>query len=148
MSILAIDPGTTHSGIVLWDGNRVLESHPHMLNGAVRLNLMLEWTAHRIVCEWVACYGMAVGKEVFETCRFCGRIQEICESREQPLAFITRPEVKLRLCNSARAKDPNVRQAIIDRCGGKESIKKGGPLYGVSSHAWSALAAAIAIDLT
>ena len=31
-----------------------------------------------------------------------------------------RQEVKLHLCNSARAKDANIRQALIDRFGGKD----------------------------
>ena len=49
----------------------------------------------------------------------------------------------MRVCGSARAKDANIRQAIIDRCGGPESIKKGGPLYKVSGDVWSALAVAL-----
>ena len=55
--------------------------------------------------------------------------------------------MKLALCGSARAKDANVRQAIIDRfagVGGKAvavgTKKTPGPLYGISNHKWSALA--------
>ena len=58
--------------------------------------------------------------------------------------------MKLALCGSARAKDANVRQAIIDRfagVGGKAvavgTKKNPGPLYGISNHKWSALALCI-----
>jgi hypothetical protein len=49
-----------------------------------------------------------------------------------------------------QAKDANIRQAILDRFGGKEKAigKKAnpGPLYGVKSHLWSALAVALYIS--
>lgn len=147
MNIVAIDPGTTHSGIVLWDGSSVKEACASMPNEEVRRRLLLDWTTQPIACEWVACYGMAVGKEVFLTCRFIGRLEEICTSRDQGIHFITRPEVKISLCHSMRAKDANVRQALIDRLGPVGTKKNPGPLYGVSSHAWSALAVAVAINL-
>jgi hypothetical protein len=59
---------------------------------------------------------------------------------------VYRRDVKLHICGSQRAKDANIRQALIDCYGGKvEAIgkkKAPGPLYGISSHAWSALAVA------
>ena len=64
---------------------------------------------------------------------------------------IYRMDVKMYLCNNTRAKDGNIRQAIIDRYpangGGKTpqigTKKHPGPLYGVSKDVWSALAVAI-----
>jgi hypothetical protein len=52
-----------------------------------------------------------------------------------------------------RAKDPNIRQALLDifpGTGGGATPQIGtkakpGPLYGVTSHAWSALAVAITV---
>jgi hypothetical protein len=98
----------------------------------------------------VASYGMAVGATVFETCVWSGRFIERWLSgrayRPQP-DRIYRKEVKMHLCGSMRAKDANVRQALIDRYGGKEAAigKKAnpGPLYGMSGDCWSALAVAI-----
>ena len=62
-------------------------------------------------------------------------------------SLVYREDVKLHLCGSPRAKDANIRQALIDRWGGKAeavgTVKKPGPLYGVKSHAWSALAVAV-----
>ena len=51
---------------------------------------------------------------------------------------------KVHHCHSARAKDSNIRQALLDRFGGKD-IAVGtkadqGPLYGIKKDVWSALA--------
>jgi hypothetical protein len=58
-----------------------------------------------------------------------------------------RATVKAHLCRSAKAKDSNVRQALIDLFGGKENAigtkKTPGPLYGISGDVWAALAVAV-----
>lgn len=90
--------------------------------------------------EMIACYGMPVGRETFETCVWIGRF---IERAKQPHRLVYRKDVKLHLCNSPRAKDGNVRQAIIDRFGKPGMKKSPGVLYGVSSHVWAALAVAI-----
>jgi hypothetical protein len=54
--------------------------------------------------------------------------------------------VKLHLCGSSRAKDPNVRTALLDRFGGagaKGTKAAPGPLYGIAADLWSALAIAV-----
>ena len=60
---------------------------------------------------------------------------------------IPRKEVVTALCGSSKANDASVRQALIDRYGGKEKAigkkKAPGPLYGVTKDVWSALAVAI-----
>ena len=55
--------------------------------------------------------------------------------------------MKLTLCGDARAKDPNIRAALIDRWGGSKAAAVGtkkspGPLYGFKSDMWAALAVA------
>lgn len=84
----------------------------------------------------------------FETCVWIGRFIERFKREHK---FIYRKDVKLNLCNSMRAKDANVRQALLDRFeptgGGKTpqigTKKQPGPLFGMSSHQWSALAVGI-----
>lgn len=85
---------------------------------------------------------MPVGKEVFDTCIFVGRFQQ---SWRDPNAvrLIYRRDVKLHLCGNARAKDSNIRQALIDKLGPAGTLRAKGPLYGVKSHAWAALAVAV-----
>jgi hypothetical protein len=88
----------------------------------------------------IASYGMAVGKEVFETCVWIGRFVEV--ARVEP-RLVYRRDAKLHLCHSPRAKDANVRQALIDRLGPQGTKKNPGPTYGMRSHLWAALAVAV-----
>lgn len=150
--ILAIDPGTTESAWCVFDGVQVVNCAIET-NEVVRAMLVRsDLTEYHVAIEMIASYGMPVGKEVFETCLWIGRFLEVSVVNcAGGCSLVYRKDVKLHLCNSARAKDPNVRQALIDRFeptgGGKipqiGTVKKPGPLYGVSSHVWSALAVAV-----
>ncbi len=52
-------------------------------------------------------------------------------------------EVKIHLCNHPRAKDPNIRQALIDRFGAPGTKKNQGATYGLAGDMWSALGVAV-----
>ncbi len=129
---LAIDPGTKKSAWVVidellrpvawaWEENERVASR--MYGGDrdpyywAMVGLSMAWkdVPVDLVIEDVTNMGMAVGKDVFETVRWSGRFDY-----RQTARFISRPEVKLHICGSPRAKDPNVKQAIIDRYGGQE----------------------------
>lgn len=134
MIYFGIDPGPVTSTAVAFDGQRVtkvLELPP------VELALAIEFD--QVACEWVECFGMAVGKEVFQTVYNIGLLAGCMRD----MRLIPRRDVKLNLCRSSRAKDGNVRQALIDRLGPVGTKKAPGPCYGVSGHAWAALAVAV-----
>jgi hypothetical protein len=149
--ILAIDPGTTQSGWVLYDGDRVSDSGV-LDNPTVLKNLLGDWRvmAQHLAIEMIASYGMPVGREVFETVVWIGRFQQAW-GEPDAVRLVYRRDVKLHLCGTSKAKDPNVRQALLDlfpRSGGGATPQVGtksqpGPLYGVSTHAWPALAVAV-----
>jgi hypothetical protein len=147
MTILAIDPGTDKSGWVILEGGRVSSSDVSPNAGV--LELVSLWK-EGIAIEMIAGMGMAVGQTTFDTCVWIGRFQQ-AYFRPNAVCFIYRRDVKLHICGNAQAKDANIRQALIDmfpRTGGGATPqigtkKKPGPLYGVSSHMWSALAVAI-----
>lgn len=147
-TVLAIDPGTTESQYLIWDGSFVVE-HRLMPNAELlgHLEHGYQWDESTACIEMVASYGMAVGREVFETVYWIGRIDETLRRAGLIPVRMYRQEVKLHLCHSARAKDANIRQALIDRFGGKDKAigkkKTPGPLYGISAHAWAALALAV-----
>lgn len=137
----AVDPGTTQSGWVLFDGTKILDSGVHD-NHDLRRWIEAGQGADRFAIETFQAMGMAVGKEVFETCIWVGRFIE-CWREPDQVRRVYRSQVKQFLCRSARAKDANIRQALIDLIGPTGTKRQPGPTYGVSSHAWSALAVAV-----
>ena len=139
-ALLAVDPGTTESGWCLFDGRRVLDSGT-LPNGAM-LEHIRAAGVDRLAIEMIDCLGMPVGREVFETCLWIGRMVQSWRDPDA-VRLVYRREVKLHLCGTARAKDANIRQALIDRLGPVGVKKAPGPLYGVKSHAWAALAVAL-----
>ena len=147
--ILAIDPGTTHSGVVSMNGDGVVTrakiTPNHEVVSWLNMGVWAE-TDTRLAIEMIASYGMAVGAEVFATCRWVGRFQQAWHAPDD-VRLVPRMAVKMHLCKTSKAKDANIRQAIIDLYGGKAeaigTVKKQGPLYGVKSHAWAALGVAI-----
>jgi hypothetical protein len=143
--ILAIDPGTRQSGFVVFDGRRVVQAgilaNDRMLE-AVADGRWLDAAPDVLAIEKIEAMGMAVGAETFETVHWSGRFMQAWPDPDQVLR-ITRRQVKLGLCGSMRAKDPNIRAALIDMLGPAGTKKQKGPTYGVSSHAWSALAVAV-----
>jgi hypothetical protein len=151
MTLLAIDPGTARSAWVNVVGDVLLGF------GILPNEQLLTWFRvldpveggiDQMVIEKVESYGMAVGADVFETVFWSGRFAEAAEPL--PVHRIGRKAVKLHLCGDTRAKDSNIRQALIDRYGGVGGKRAAiglkaspGPLYGVSKDVWAALAVAV-----
>lgn len=148
-TVFAIDPGPELSTAVVYDGTVICiyrdEPNLNMLS-------LIRHTARGtvIAIEDIEAMGMAVGREVFETVRWTGRMQQVAGERGmgQQAVFVPRTAVKLHLCGSRRAKDENVSIALADMLGGSKKTAKGtkkapGPLYGIAGHAWSALAVAV-----
>jgi hypothetical protein len=143
MRILAIDPGTTHSAYVIWDNKaQKILSFDIQENSKLLSTLILEefdWLA----IEMIASYGMAVGASVFETCVWTGRfIQEALYTCLRHTKLY-RKDIKMHLCGNTRAKDGNVKQALIDRLGAPGKKKTPGPTYGLKKDLWQALAVAV-----
>lgn len=141
--IFAIDPGPTESAFVQLRDDRPLEF------GKIANDRMLDlleasklWP--HLAIEMIASFGMPVGAEIFSTCVWIGRF---IQAWNGPYTLVYRRDVKLHLCGQARAKDGNIRQALIDRWGGKAKAignkKQPGPLYGISADVWSALSVAV-----
>lgn len=145
MNILALDPGTKETGFVDFTNGVVINSgvlpNDEMLG---RLKLIARAAPITLAIEMIASYGMAVGAEVFETCVWIGRFKQAW-SDPDAVRLVYRKDVKLLLCGSPRAKDPNIRQALLDKLGPQGTKKAPGPTYGVRSHAWAALAVAVTV---
>jgi hypothetical protein len=154
VKIVSIDPGNTESAWLLYDRHRKIPLDWAKLPNGVLLDLLGDLrddvTIESLAIEMVASFGMAVGREVFQTCVWLGRF---IESWGRDYRLIYRVEVKRHLCGTHQAKDPNIRQALIDRFGGSKEAAIGkkatpGPLYGLSGDGWSALGVAVTADET
>lgn len=154
-TILAIDPGSEKSGLVVWNGARIISALVEE-NSRVRRTIV-DYAATTgplqvdvLAIEQIGHYGtgMSAGKTVFDTCYQIGRMIE-CWLRyrdESTLRLVLRPSIKAHLCGSTRAKDANVAQALRDRIGVKGTRLAPGPLHGVTSHAMQALALAVYVS--
>ena len=140
--IFAIDPGPAESAWVKLADGKVYDC-AIAPNAELYTEIILA-TGYTFAIEQIRSYGMAVGAEVFETCEWCGRFDRQIElSHGIRALFVPRKDVKLHLCGNTKAKDPNIRQALIDLLGPQGTKKAPGPTYGVKSHIWAALAVAV-----
>ncbi len=142
-----LDPGPVESALVLWDGEQIVDAYQQPNEYIMPQVLDLTARHSLLVIEQIASYGMAVGETTFETVFWSGRFAQAHLSQGGQWSRIKRLEVKLHLCHDSRAKDANIRQAILDRFGGRDKAlgkkKAPGPLYGISGDLWSALAVAL-----
>jgi len=156
--IVGIDPGPEYSGQVVVDGSVWPPIVLHSDGDTWEEELIpLRYKPNIVVCEWVISYGSTIGATVLDTARLVGRIEERSAVNKLDFYRITRPEVGLEIAGSRRSKKGQTNEAIReiykkerpDLLGGGKNptvgIKKApGPLYGVKSHAWDALAVIIA----
>ncbi len=145
--ILAIDPGTEKSAYVFWSTKGGYIRNKGILQNEVMLDYAAGLRCDLLAIEMIASYGMSVGKEVFETCVWIGRFIQGNPLTDYTLVY--RKDVKMHICGTTKAKDGNIRQALIDRFGGREKAlgkkKAPGPLYGVAKDIWAALGVAITV---
>lgn len=154
MRVLAIDPGNEKSAYIVWDGKTVLFKG-HVSNEALRQKLigndreLVGCMVGACAIEMIASYGMAVGASVFDTCVWVGRFVELMKRGGwgDP-QLVKRMEVKMHLCHMARAKDSNIRQALIDRFGAPGTKKNQGVTYGLSGDMWAAFALSVYVHDT
>ena len=154
MNVLAIDPGNTESAYALIDAEtRRPVLFAKVSNDDLRALLLMDYFINAgeapvvgAAVEMVRSYGMAVGAEVFETCVWIGRFIEASGCGLLP---VYRGPVKLHHCKSAKAKDSNVRQALVDRFApgqpnhGKGTKAEPGWFYGFRADVWQAYALAV-----
>lgn len=141
--ILGIDPGPKESAFCMWNGERI-GTYGKWENGEV-LGLIdtLDGGNMELAVEHIQCLGMAVGASVFETAYWIGEFRGAARKMNMPFIPIFRSQVKMGLCNSMRARDSNIRQALIDRFGAPGVKKNPGLTYGISGDVWSAFAVAV-----
>ena len=116
--ILAIDPGNVESAYTIMDKRTMKPIEVGKCSNECLLQRLDNLSQNKFECcaiEMVASYGMPVGASVFETCVWIGRFWEMVENRVGiPTVRIFRKDVKMNICGQTKAKDGNIRQALID----------------------------------
>lgn len=161
--IVAIDPGTTESGVCIIDsanykpiahGKFKNESVYDFINENMKILFSLHYREdseddeYEFAIEMIASYGKAVGIEVFETCVWIGRFTEMFGNAFK-VSRIYRKDEKMNLCGSMKAKDPNIIQALVDRFApgeknyGKGTKKNPGWFYNFNHDVWQAYAVGV-----
>lgn len=145
--LLAIDPGNAMTAYCLMREDYSVVEKDKILNTQM---LDYIWKNHKrighLVVEMIASMGMAVGAEVFETCVMIGMIERTADIKQIPRSRVLRKEEKMMICGDSRAKDVNIRRALIERFA-KHDLKngkgtKGHPdhFYGFKADIWAAFA--------
>lgn len=151
MRVLAIDPGHEQSAYCMIEDFKPFarEKVPNRLMINHLGGFLEDQNPDAIAIEWIESYGMPVGAEVFHTARWVGMLQREIEQQGRASELIGRKAVKLHLCHSARAKDSNITQALVDRfTPGQSNHGKGtkaapGWFYGFKADIWAAYALAV-----
>ena len=179
---VAIDPGSKQSGLVVVVANPDVVGGMELIESGVYENSKLRTFLRsfvkemgskkcgRLVIETPKPIGQPVSGETMETMIHIGRFIQTWSMLGGRYSYVFRQDVKLHLCGLSAAKDPHVRQALMDRfggeqkgikcqkckgkgwfgagrpvctvCGGKKWEREPGPLHKVASHAWAALGVA------
>lgn len=151
--VLAIDPGNIDSAFCVIDSEsrRPLRFDKVANKELARLVREELQPFDEFVIERVQSYGMAVGKSVFQTCEWTGRFVQIVSdvALDIPVSYIYRKDEKLHICGDSRAKDANIRRALIDRFAehdlenGKGTKKNPDFFYGFRADIWAAYSCGI-----
>lgn len=157
--LLAIDPGDEYSAFVFMDIETYKPLYFAKEENEKAIAHMAEWILKKdfyehkfvanVACEMIASYGMGVGAHVFWTCVEIGKFTTILEQTGCKVDYIYRKDEKMNLCKSMKAKDSNIRIALIDRFAqfdkktGKGTKKNPDWFYGFSADCWQAYAVGV-----
>lgn len=154
--LLAIDPGDVQSAFVFMDmetykplyfaKEKNTQAAIDMCEYIVKANAYGHKEVTSVACEMIASYGMGVGAHIFQTCVEIGKFIITLEQIGCKVDYIYRKDEKMNICKSMKAKDSNIRIALIDRFAqfdkksGKGTKKNPDWFYGFSADCWQAYA--------
>lgn len=150
MKVIAIDPGNIQSALCIIDAETLKPLTCCIKENAQLYEDLRDMTIQagdKAAIEMIASYGMPVGREVFDTCRWIGRFEAvITDYHNVEPELIYRLEEKQHICKDSRAKDSNIRRALIDRFAdhdlkfGRGTKKNPDWFYGFKADIWAAYA--------
>ena len=147
--LLSLDVGTVESAYCLVESKTYKPIEFGKIYNEELLKIVKGADYNKLVYEEFQCYGMPIGESTIKSITWNGRYIQSALDKEKPVFPIYRKEEKINLCNSVKAKDSNIRQALIDRFArfdfknGKGTKKQQDWFYGFKSDMWAAYAVAV-----
>lgn len=153
--LLAIDPGNEYSAFCFIDVDTYRPLYFAKEVNDIAMKHIVDYISgskcvvsnvKNAALEMIASYGMSVGASTFQTCVQIGRFAERLESLDVNVDFIYRKDEKMCICGQMRAKDSNIRQALIDRFAkfdfknGKGTKTNPDWFFGFKADCWAAYA--------
>jgi hypothetical protein len=140
--IMGVDPGSSESAYVVWAHTHVVDQG-HLPNRDLLKLIEAKGSDSLLVLEQLARMGQDIGASVLETAFWSGQFAHAARIYDR----IPRMVIKRALTGRTNTKDKDVRASLLLRFGGQAKAMgtkaAPGPLYGVASHRWSALAVAV-----
>lgn len=144
MIVIGIDPGAKQSGFVLWNPENETITYKDILDNEIIPSFIREAPPKSIVAiEQLRGYGLRVGNDIFDSIWWSGRFAQAAKSAGMPFYMLPRADICNHLTDNPKCGDKGIRDALIDRYGEQGNKKEPGRLYGIKSHMWAALAAAV-----
>lgn len=156
MKVLAIDPGTKKSAMIIVDSKTLLPMFMWLESNEFILELLSNHCFNDdydlAAIEMLQSYGTLIGKDVLFTAVWIGRFYEAIRMTTDYTvkpALVYRQEEKLHICKTTRAGDPQIRRALIDRfCthdfrSGRGTKDNPDFFYGFKADIWASYAVAL-----
>lgn len=147
--VFAIDPGNLLSAFAIVD---TTSYYPIKFAKCANVEIkqeMIEFIKSTpypiIIIETMVSMGGSVGATVFDTCIFIGRLTELAESLGASVHYINRRQEKIELVGSMRAKDSDIRRALInrlavfDKVNGKGTSDHRDVFWGMAGDCWQSM---------
>ena len=155
MNVVAFDVGTTETAFAIMTDQYELLDFGKVPNDYL-LELKTIFSYDVFVYEKFMSYGMTIGQTTIDSIEWNGRYkQRAIDVGCKKIVALPRKEVKINLCGTMKAKDTNIRQALIDRFAkfdfknGKGTKNNRDVFYGVSADCWSSIALCVTyLDLS
>jgi hypothetical protein len=151
MRVLSIDAGNIQSAYIIFCNIEKRVVQKNILPNNEFLNEILHSCFDEVAIEKIISMGMPVGDTTFQTVFQNGRIYQAIYDKFGIVANLySRLDIKVHLCYTTRAKDPNVRMALVNRFGEPSTKKNPHNIYNeltdkiyFGTHFWSCLAVAM-----
>lgn len=143
MEILSLDVGTIESAYCIMNCDNYKPLKFGKINNEDLLTIVKNEKYDKLVYEEFQSYGMPIGESTIKSITWNGRYIQSALDKGIPVYPIYRKEEKINICGTMKAKDSNIRQALIDRFGEVGVKKNPGWFYGFKKDIWAAYAVGI-----